>query len=100
MEVVPNKSVQAMESTGWSAHEFGRDDPAATWTALIAHARSWLEIVGKDWIKDQFSNSAPDDIEDFLDEMANVHRDTVLKWVRDNFIDYNNPRDDEELGWR
>jgi len=51
LEVVPNKSVQAMESSGFFGHEFGHDDPAATWAALIAHAGSWLVTVSKDWIR-------------------------------------------------
>jgi len=51
LEVVPKKSVQRINSFGFSSHEINRNDPFNTWESQIASARAWLKTVSKDWIK-------------------------------------------------
>ncbi len=51
LEVVLNKSVQAMDSFGFSSYADGSDDLASVWGPLIASARTWLKTIRKDWIR-------------------------------------------------
>ncbi|MCP4753348.1 MAG: hypothetical protein GY866_20855 [Proteobacteria bacterium] len=51
LEATPKKSVQVMDSFGFSSYDDGRHDPASVWEPLIASARKWMKTVAKDWIK-------------------------------------------------
>ena len=51
LEVVPGKSLQAMQSLGFSHFEEERGNLPSGWGPLIASARAWLRTVKADWIR-------------------------------------------------
>ncbi|MGD9159742.1 MAG: hypothetical protein PVG39_15110 [Desulfobacteraceae bacterium] len=51
LEVIPGKSVNVMNSFGFSSYEDGRDDPEGVWGPMVKSALTWLKKISKDWMK-------------------------------------------------